>query len=105
MVEGRSIMAVVLQTPQQSPVDSVIPVIDIGPYRAGVPGALATAATELRQALEGLGFFILINHGVPTELIARTFAAARRFHAQPLDAKMALRMNEHNNGRSISSGL
>ena len=91
-------MAVALQTPRQNPVDSVIPVIDIGPYRADVPGALATAATELRQALEGLGFFILINHGVPTELIARTFAAARRFHAQPLDAKMALRMNEHNNG-------
>ena len=35
---------------------------------------------------------------VPQDLIARTFAEARRFHEQPLAAKMALRMNEHNNG-------
>ena len=41
---------------------------------------------------------MLVNHGVPRDLIDRTFAEARRFHAQPLAAKMALRMNEHNNG-------
>jgi isopenicillin N synthase-like dioxygenase len=35
---------------------------------------------------------------VSGELIARTFAEARRFHDQPLEWKMALRMNEHNNG-------
>jgi isopenicillin N synthase-like dioxygenase len=35
---------------------------------------------------------------VPQPLIDRTFAEARRFHDQPLAAKMALRMNEHNNG-------
>ena len=32
------------------------------------------------------------------DLINRTFAEARRFHAQPLAAKMALRMNAANNG-------
>ena len=40
----------------------------------------------------------MTNHGVPPALIERTFAEARRFHDQPLDRKMALRMNEHNNG-------
>src|SRR6266436_9093269 len=34
----------------------------------------------------------------PPRLIDQTFAEARRFHEQPLAAKMALRMNEHNNG-------
>jgi len=75
-----------------------IPVLDVGPCFAGAPGALEAVAAELRAALEGVGFFILVNHGVERDLIARTFAEARRFHAQPVAAKLALRMNEHNNG-------
>jgi isopenicillin N synthase-like dioxygenase len=77
---------------------SAIPVLDLGAYLAGTPGALEAVAAELREALEGVGFFIIVNHRVPRDLIARTFAEARRFHAQPYEAKMALRMNEHNNG-------
>jgi isopenicillin N synthase-like dioxygenase len=76
----------------------VIPIIDVGPCLAGAPGALETAAAELREALTEIGFFVIVNHGVSGELIARTFAEARRFHDQPLEWKMALRMNEHNNG-------
>ena len=75
-----------------------IPVIDLGPYLAGRPGAREATAAELRAALEGVGFFIIVNHGVPRALIDRTFAEARRFHAQPAATKLALRMNEHNNG-------
>ena len=75
-----------------------IPMIDVGPCFAGKPGALERTAAELRAALEGVGFFIIVNHGVERDLIARTFGEARRFHAQPAEAKLALRMNEHNNG-------
>jgi isopenicillin N synthase-like dioxygenase len=78
--------------------DSAIPIIDFGPYIAGVPGALEDTAAELRYALENIGFFLMIQHRVPPHLIAQTFAEARRFHALPLEDKMALRMNEHNNG-------
>src|SRR5438128_2418436 len=78
--------------------DATIPVIDLGPYFAGVPGALEATAEALRDALETIGFFTIINHGIAQALIDRTFAEAKRFHDQPLDAKMALRMNEHNNG-------
>ena len=82
-----------------SPVEShAIPVIDVGGVLAGAPGALERAAGELRHALEGIGFFIIVNHGVPAAMIERTFAEARRFHDLPMAAKMALRMNEHNNG-------
>jgi isopenicillin N synthase-like dioxygenase len=79
-------------------VNATIPLLDLGPCLGGSPGALPSAATALRAALEDVGFFVLINHGVEPRLIAQTFAEAKRFHAQPLDAKMALRMNEHNNG-------
>ncbi|MGH7365015.1 MAG: isopenicillin N synthase family dioxygenase [Candidatus Rokuibacteriota bacterium] len=78
--------------------DPPIPVLDLGPYLGGAPGALAAIAAELRHALEEIGFLILVNHDVPPDLIDRTFAEARRFHDQASDVKMALRMNEHNNG-------
>src|SRR5262249_52415986 len=89
-------MAVAL-TQQSSSTDPVIPVIDLGPYLSGAPGALEATAAQLRSALETIGF-IIIHHDVSQDLITRTFAEARRFHEQPLAAKMALRMNEHNNG-------
>lgn len=91
-------MAVSAQRTPSDQIDATIPVIDFGPCFADVPGARDSTAVELRQALEHVGFFIMINHGVSSHLIDRTFAEARRFHDQPLDAKMALRMNEHNNG-------
>jgi isopenicillin N synthase-like dioxygenase len=91
-------MATLLHDTRHAPTSAAIPVLDLGPYLAGPPGALASTAVALRTALEDIGFFIIINHGVPQQLIERTFAEARRFHDQPLDTKMALRMNEHNNG-------
>ena len=76
----------------------MIPVIDLAPYLAGRPRALQATAAELGRALEDVGFFVIVGHGVAQNLIDDTFAQARRFHAQPADAKLALRMNEHNNG-------
>src|SRR5206468_11686154 len=76
----------------------MIPVIDVGPYLAGRPGAFAATAAELGRALADVGFFVLVNHGIPQRLIDDTFAEARRFHDQPMADKLALRMNEHNNG-------
>ena len=77
---------------------TTIPVIDFGPCFAGAPGAREATAAELRHALENVGFFVMVNHGVPADLIDQAFAEARRFHDQPLDWKLALKMNEHNNG-------
>jgi isopenicillin N synthase-like dioxygenase len=88
----------IAHTQQSARTDTVIPVIDLGPYLSGVPGALEATASQVREALETIGFFNIIHHDVPQDLIDRTFAEARRFHELPLAAKMALRMNEHNNG-------
>jgi isopenicillin N synthase-like dioxygenase len=91
-------MATILHdTPDTVPA-TTIPVLDLRAYLAGAPGALASTAAALRAALEDIGFLIIVNHDVPPELMGRTFAAARRFHDLPLATKMALRMNEHNNG-------
>ena len=75
-----------------------IPVLDLGPYLAGEPGADARTAAALRHALEHVGFYFVVNHPVPPALIADIFAETRRFHALPLDDKLALRLNRHNIG-------
>ena len=76
----------------------VIPTLDVSDYLAGKPGALEKLAGELQFALENIGFYFLTGHDIPIELIEQTFDAAKRFHAQPLDDKLALRANEHNVG-------
>ena len=75
-----------------------IPVLDAGPYLAGAPGALHRLAAGLRAAEEEVGFYYLTGHGIEEGLIDRVFAMAARFHALPLNAKMALEQNRHNVG-------
>ena len=78
--------------------DPAIPVLDAEDFLLGRPNALARLARELGGALENVGFYYLRGHGVSRALIDRVFDASRRFHAQPLAKKMALRANEHNVG-------
>jgi hypothetical protein len=59
--------------------DAVIPVIDFGPCFAGGPGARESCAAELRHALERVGFFIMVNHGVPGDLTCQGLDAPPRF--------------------------
>jgi len=75
-----------------------MPVLDVSGYFAGDDGALARLGGELRFSFENVGFYYLRGHGISPALIAEIFAAAERFHAQPLEAKMTLRINEHNIG-------
>jgi len=75
-----------------------VPILDLGPYFAGEPGALEQAAEQLRYIGENVGFHYIANHGVDQALIDSVFAETARFHAQPVDAKMALRVNEFMQG-------
>jgi len=78
-----------------STVDQSIPILDLGPYLAGAPGADARLAAELRRACEEIGFYFITGHGVPQGLIDAAFAETARFHAQPLADKMQLLINDH----------
>ena len=75
-----------------------IPVIDVADYLAGRPGALQTTARQVCDALTNVGFLVLTGHDVPQPLIAQTFAEAKRLHDLPMASKLALKLNEHNNG-------
>ncbi|MBM85330.1 MAG: hypothetical protein CMM47_04840 [Rhodospirillaceae bacterium] len=75
-----------------------IPVIDMTPLVDGLVGGRREIANAIRDSFERTGFLVLVNHGLPRELIRRTFAEAKRFHEQPMQAKQGVLMNEHNNG-------
>ncbi len=75
-----------------------LPILDLGPYLRQESGAMQRLAGALREALEHIGFFFIINHGVPQTLIDRVFAEAAHFHALPLEEKMALRLSASNTG-------
>src|SRR5437016_4480157 len=76
----------------------VIPVLDLGAWRAGAPGAAERLAAELRWASENIGFYFITDHGVDQALIEAVFEQARRFHALPLEEKLALKINKHQIG-------
>src|SRR5690348_3661430 len=75
-----------------------IPVIDVSGVLAGDKDALAACARELQHAYEDVGFWFARGHGIPQKLIDRVFAEVARFHAQPMEEKLRLRINEHNIG-------
>src|SRR5262245_36424740 len=75
-----------------------IPVLDVAPYLAGELGARERLGAELRWAFENVGFYYLRGHGITPSLIQATYAQAARFHALPMEDKLAVKVNEDNVG-------
>ena len=75
-----------------------IPIIDIGPFIAGAPGARAAVSSEICAALEDIGFFGIANHGLAAEMVERTFEASRRFFGLPLEDKLKVKINSAHRG-------
>jgi isopenicillin N synthase-like dioxygenase len=69
---------------------SSLPIIDMATYRAGAPEAKARLVQDIAAVSRELGFFYLVNHGVPDGLLADQLAWGRRFFEQSLEAKMAV---------------
>ena len=75
-----------------------IPILDLGPFLAGEAGAAEKTAAELRHALEQIGFFYIINHGVSKSLRDHMVEQTAAFYHLPLEKKMPLKINEHGIG-------
>jgi len=66
-----------------------VPTVDVGPYFAsGHSDDLAAAAADLRYALEKVGFYQLVGHGVTQA--DDILDATRRFHALPIEVKTSI---------------
>lgn len=75
-----------------------VAIVDVSDLASDDVAKRRAVGKSIRSAYEDLGFLYIAGHGVPEALIARAFAASRRFHALPLDAKMALKINEAHRG-------
>lgn len=75
-----------------------IPVLDLAGLRDGEDRAVDALGAQLRRAFTEIGFYFIRNHGVPDVLVEAAFAAAARFHDQPLEAKLAMPFNGDNIG-------
>ena len=66
---------------------SRVPLIDVSPLRSGSATAAAAVAHAIGRAARDIGFFAVVNHGVPETTLAAAFAQARNFFALPDDVK------------------
>ena len=74
--------------------DGDIPILDLSEYLiSGSESCLNSLASELRYACEKVGFFSIVGHQLPTELVDQTFEMVRRFHSLPLHEKRSLLMD------------
>jgi isopenicillin N synthase-like dioxygenase len=58
----------------------------------------AQVAQVLEPILHTWGAFRLVDHGVPSAVIADAFASARLFFAQPLESRLTIKVGKHNRG-------
>ncbi len=67
-----------------------IPVIDFGPFLKGSPAERKAVARKIAEACRNIGFFYLTGHGIPSGMVEGVFAEAKRFFAQPSEAKQRI---------------
>jgi isopenicillin N synthase-like dioxygenase len=65
-----------------------VPVIDLTPYREGTPEGKAAVAEKVGQACEDIGFLVVSGHGIPEDLIRRTYDLSKEFFQLPFEEKM-----------------
>lgn len=75
-----------------------IPVLDAQALSAGDATALVALADDFRRAYGTTGFGCIVNHGIDPALVRRVFDASHRFHALPMNKKMAVELNRLHRG-------
>lgn len=77
---------------------ATVPVVDVSGLGSADVADRRAVARRIRQVYEDLGFLYIAGHGIPRAQVDGAFAASRRFHALPLEAKTALAINKAHRG-------
>lgn len=75
------------EKPSLHPPELHTPLVDLGGFLAGEPGASSEAAELVGKACREHGFFQVANHGVDARLIGDAHRYMDRFFEQPLEEK------------------
>lgn len=89
MTYGESMLPVAKKVPP-----SHVPIIDLTAMRSGDLAERRVLASEIAQACVDLGFFYIVNHGIPDVGVDAMFAAAERFFALPQAERTALEISK-----------
>lgn len=76
------------EKPSPDPPELHAPVVDIGGFLAGDPGASTEAAELIGQACTKHGFFLVVNHGVDAGLVADAHRFMSDFFERPFEEKI-----------------
>ncbi|APZ42959.1 isopenicillin N synthase family dioxygenase [Acidihalobacter ferrooxydans] len=82
-----------------------IPVLDLAPFACGAAAARQALAMRLREACIRSGFFYIRNHGIPQDVVASVFSAAKDYFALPDADKMATHVGRSRNNRGYAALL
>ena len=75
-----------------------IPVIDIGGLYSSDPAARKAVAARIGAACDDIGFFYVVNHNVPVDLIDGAVAMADRFFHLPEAERLKVKADSNNRG-------
>ena len=84
-------------TAPATPAD-LIPLIDMEVWRKGNPGERYRTAQEVDSALAHVGFLILTNHGIPSDLIDKVRHVSNEAFALPAETKLKYRQSNGTGG-------
>ncbi|MBW4523000.1 MAG: isopenicillin N synthase family oxygenase [Scytolyngbya sp. HA4215-MV1] len=65
-----------------------VPVVDLNDFTAGDESTVQTFVHTIGIALEEIGFFTIVNHGIDAELILQAYAVAEAFFHLPEEVKL-----------------
>ncbi|KAI0754593.1 Clavaminate synthase-like protein [Daedaleopsis nitida] len=82
-----------------------IPIINLASARSPDPEVRRALADEIRDACINVGFFYIMNHGIPKETISTTVDAAKKFFALPLSTKMSMDIHNSANFKGYTALL
>ncbi|MGF1597586.1 MAG: isopenicillin N synthase family dioxygenase [Acidimicrobiales bacterium] len=76
----------------------LIPILDLAPLGGTGTDAVAPLGRQLGRALSDVGFFFIVNHGVPWDLVEAVYAEAARLHARPAEELARIPMDRDHGG-------